>query len=302
MAEKVQSASRRQFIKIGGAAIGGAAVASAAFLTLVPPSQDNSKLEAAQKQAADLAAQLDTTKQQAALAKQQADLNQSYITEFNGFLALNPKEQAIVDAVADTMIPSDANGPGAKEAGVIYFIDRQLAGSYGKNGNMFMQGPFVAANQKGPITVGGITYPKGSAFAAVGAGTGYQYAMTLRVYWSKGLQFLDEYSMSAYGAAFETLALDKRTQILNDMFDNKPTNFTGPTPLEFVSEMHDMVLAGFYADPMYGGNRGMVGWKLTGFAGVNSGAFDNLDVKKLMVDTTPTRLTPVSVGQLRKPA
>ena len=74
------------------------------------------------------------------------------------FLTLNPiTERPVVEALAEAIIPSDASGPGAKEAGVIYFIDRMLAGSYGKAGNMFMQGPFVHP-QTGSLTVHGITY------------------------------------------------------------------------------------------------------------------------------------------------
>jgi len=279
---------------LGAAAIGGAVVSAAvaAPLYLNQTSKDS--------QINSLQSQLTQAQQQSKDLQQAADLSKGIVTGLTGFLTLNVKQQAQVDAVADTMIPADSNGPGAREAGVIYFIDRQLAGSYGKNGNMYMQGPFVQPNQKGPITVGGITYSGGSAPARTSAGTGFQYALTLREYWRRGLQFLDDYSNSAYGASFETLNSDKRTQILNDMFDNKPTNFTGPTAVEFVSELHDMVVAGFYADPLYGGNRNMIGWKLAGAGGVNSGSFDNLDVKKLMVDSKPTRLTPVGLAQLRQ--
>src|SRR5438445_13398388 len=60
-----------------------------------------------------------------------------------GFVSLNINEQSLVEAIVETIIPSDSTGPGAKEAGVIYFIDRQLAGDYGQSANMFMEGPFI---------------------------------------------------------------------------------------------------------------------------------------------------------------
>src|SRR5438034_11130045 len=42
-------------------------------------------------------------------------------------------EALIVAAAASRIFPSDDSGPGAREAGVAVFIDRQLAGSYGRD-------------------------------------------------------------------------------------------------------------------------------------------------------------------------
>ena len=60
-----------------------------------------------------------------------------------GFVTLSTTEQSLLSAIAHAMIPTDSNGPSANEAGVIYFIDRQLATDYGKSAHMYMQGPFV---------------------------------------------------------------------------------------------------------------------------------------------------------------
>ena len=42
---------------------------------------------------------------------------------------LTPEEAALVDAVSEQIIPADRD-PGAREAGVVHFIDRQLDGPY----------------------------------------------------------------------------------------------------------------------------------------------------------------------------
>jgi gluconate 2-dehydrogenase gamma chain len=52
-------------------------------------------------------------------------------------------EALIVAAAASRIFPSDASGPGAKEAGVVIFIDRQLAGPYGRDRYRYTHGPFV---------------------------------------------------------------------------------------------------------------------------------------------------------------
>jgi gluconate 2-dehydrogenase gamma chain len=51
-------------------------------------------------------------------------------------------EAMIVAAAASRIFPSDDSGPGAKEAGVVIFIDRQLAGPYGHDRYRYTQGPF----------------------------------------------------------------------------------------------------------------------------------------------------------------
>jgi gluconate 2-dehydrogenase gamma chain len=51
-------------------------------------------------------------------------------------------EALIVAAAASRIFPSDEAGPGAGEAGVAVFIDRQLAGPWGRDRHRYTQGPF----------------------------------------------------------------------------------------------------------------------------------------------------------------
>jgi gluconate 2-dehydrogenase gamma chain len=53
-----------------------------------------------------------------------------------------PAEAAVVVALVDTLIPKDEVGPGGAEAGVPIFIDRELAGAYGRGARMYLDGPF----------------------------------------------------------------------------------------------------------------------------------------------------------------
>ena len=54
-------------------------------------------------------------------------------------------EALIVAAAASRIFPSDDSGPGAREAGVAVYIDRQLAGSYGRDHFRYTQPPFEDA-------------------------------------------------------------------------------------------------------------------------------------------------------------
>lgn len=48
----------------------------------------------------------------------------------------------IVTAAASCIFPSDEAGPGAREAGVAVYIDRQLAGPWGRDRHRYTQEPF----------------------------------------------------------------------------------------------------------------------------------------------------------------
>jgi gluconate 2-dehydrogenase gamma chain len=55
-------------------------------------------------------------------------------------------EALIVAAAASRIFPSDDSGPGAREAGVAVYIDRQLAASYGRDRYRYTQPPFEDAS------------------------------------------------------------------------------------------------------------------------------------------------------------
>jgi gluconate 2-dehydrogenase gamma chain len=57
-------------------------------------------------------------------------------------------EALVVAAAASRIFPSDDSGPGAREAGVAIFIDRQLAGPYGRDRFRYTLPPFEDATRE----------------------------------------------------------------------------------------------------------------------------------------------------------
>src|ERR1051326_4069628 len=53
------------------------------------------------------------------------------------------EEALAIAAAAARIFPSDESGPGANEAGVVIYIDRQLASAYGRDHYRYTQGPFA---------------------------------------------------------------------------------------------------------------------------------------------------------------
>jgi gluconate 2-dehydrogenase gamma chain len=59
-----------------------------------------------------------------------------------GYMFLIPSEAAFIEAVADHMFPADAHTPGGVDIGINIFIDRALAGSWGKGDRLYLEGPW----------------------------------------------------------------------------------------------------------------------------------------------------------------
>jgi len=321
--------TRREFLKLGLAAAASAVTASAIEIPLF--GNQNSSMQT----------QLNNANTQLANLK-------TRVNTVVGFVSLSITEQSLLEKIVETIIPTDTD-PGAKEAGVIYFIDRALAGDYGQSANMFMDAPHVlpkipasatntlavslslswvnwASAPGNPIAYTGgnspIVYQGGdigsqgsgqgiTATPRVGSGINYQYTLNMREFWRVGLDALQNYakdSNAPYKGGFESLSGSQQLQLLQDLWDNKPATynnkFNNILPSDFAYELVFMTWAGFLMDPIYGGNQNMVGWKYTGYNGVNFGNFygEGKDQKVLMTDSTPTRLQPASLAQYQQKA
>ncbi len=293
-------AGRRQFLRYAAVGAVGVGIASAVEIPVLSniARSDSQSLSKANQQISQLQSQVQSDQSQISSLQSQVASQQSSGAG-SAFVDFSINEQKELEAIVETIIPSDSNGPGAKEAGVIYFISNQISSDYGTNARMYMNSPFVRPGLSGSITVDDITYPAGTITVPWQAGMQYQYNLSLREFWRYGLEALQNYSNSVLGKNFEDLNSSDQVQILNDCYDNKPTDFNGILPKDFIQEVIFMTWAGFFMDPVYGGNLGMVGWKYTGFTGADMmDAFnEGRDPQKLMVASSPTRFAPHSLAQ-----
>lgn len=162
-----------------------------------------------------------------------------------GYTFFNPLMVDVITAAAERIIPKDDNGPGATDAGVVYFIDRQLSSEYGMVGKRYEQGPFAAGTPT----------------------QGDQIGLTMRDRYRVGVDGIQAYTRKVYQSDFKALAADQQDRILKDMEAGTATEFTGITGQQFFQLLVGHVKAGFFADPIYGGNRDMGGWKMIGYPG-----------------------------------
>jgi gluconate 2-dehydrogenase gamma chain len=155
-------------------------------------------------------------------------------------------EGRAIEALADRIIPPDPQTPGGKDSGCAVFIDRQLAGPYGRSEGHYNQPPFMpGTKQQGPQS------PNGPAAT-----------------YRQALAALDKYCQSTYqGKRFADLSDQQKDELLKSIEDEK-TKLDDIDGKSFFADVIKDVQTGFFADPLYGGNRDMAGWKLVGFPGV----------------------------------
>lgn len=161
-----------------------------------------------------------------------------------GYIFFDPAEAAFVEAAAARLIPSDATGPGAIEAEVPRFIDRQLAGPYGEGDRFYLQPPF----------------PKGTPTQ------GWQMGAPSSVY-RVAIAAIDRWAGANYGKPFAALDPASQDEALTALEDGKADLGDGADPKAFFTLLLQNVIEGYFADPIYGGNRNMQSWRMIGFPG-----------------------------------
>jgi gluconate 2-dehydrogenase gamma chain len=154
-------------------------------------------------------------------------------------------EAALVEAAVDRLIPPDSRGPGGKDAGCAVFIDRQLAGPFGRAEGLYTRPPFMP-----------------------GAETqGYQMPDAPAARYRAGLKALADYIKSTFaGKSFSDLAAADQDKVLAGL-ESGSIELKNVKSAAFFSLLLQNTQEGFFADPIYGGNRDMAGWKLIGFPG-----------------------------------
>lgn len=164
-----------------------------------------------------------------------------------GWRYFTPQEGALVEAFVDRLIPSDSLSPGGKESGCAVFIDRQLAGPNGRFEGYYMSGPFQeGTKQQGP-----------------------QSPVTPAQHYRKGLSAFEAVCRGKFGGkSFVQMSDDEKDQAIKGLEDGT-LKLDGVDSKEFFKLILKDTQNGFLADPIYGGNRNMVSWRMIGFPGTH---------------------------------
>jgi len=171
------------------------------------------------------------------------------------FSYFTPPEIDFIEAAVARLIPADELGPGAKEAGVTFFIDHQLSGSFGRAETWYMQGPWKEGTPE----------------------QGYQLKLTPAQLYRVGIQDTDDYCRRTFNKrTFAGLGAEDQDKILQGLEKGEVKLASAPAK-DFFAMLWLNTNEGFFADPVYGGNRDFAGWKLIGFPGPRYNYVDEIE-------------------------
>src|SRR6202044_2972237 len=114
----------------------------------------------------------------------------------SGYTYFTPVEATFIEAAVARLIPNDEVGPGGVEAGVPFFLDRQLAGRFGQGDHYFLGGP----------------WPKGTPEQ------GYQSRFSPAQLYRAAILAIDQYVGGNFsGAAFSKIATGDQDKVLKGL-------------------------------------------------------------------------------------
>ncbi len=237
-------------------------------------------------------------------------------------------EARTVDAYTARLMPGDASDPGAREAGVVNFIDYALSFNDGFDSPAYFHGPFALAYKDTPPanTDPGKAVPVNETTLDW---YGYQSNLTPAQHYHLGIVALDKYANGKFGKEFVALNEEQQDTIIGEMeggktpatggggggyassgnvtvgvsagFSGEATGnfaadigsaFVNPSAIAFFSMLRAHTAQGMFADPQYGGNRNFAGWRLIGFPGAQGG------YTPLEMHTDGTKRQPQGLAQI----
>ena len=158
------------------------------------------------------------------------------------------EEWAFVKAAVARLIPSDDLGPGAIEAGVPEFIDRQMDAVFGYAAIWYMQGPFVAATPE----------------------FGYQAALAPREVYRAGIAAMNSHCKTTFnGKTFAELDAASQDATLK-LAEAGTLEFEGTSSKTFFTFLLQNTKEGYLSDPIHGGNKDAGSWTMIGFPGARA--------------------------------
>jgi gluconate 2-dehydrogenase gamma chain len=190
------------------------------------------------------------------------------------YLFLNDEEAAFIEAAVARLIPADDQWPGGVEAGVPNYIDKQLAGAWGAGERLYRAGPWLPGTPS----------------------QGYQLPFTPAELFRTALAALNA-ELSRAGTPFAKMSADQQDTYLKGLEVGSKDLGGAPSGV-FFAHLLQSTIEGFFSDPVYGGNRDMVAWRMIGFPGAYASYYDLVDQHGIKLDRPPMSLAENAHGHV----
>jgi gluconate 2-dehydrogenase gamma chain len=189
----------------------------------------------------------------------------------DGYQFFSTDEAAFVEAVVTTMCPADDLTPDGVACGLATYMDRQLAGGFGNGERLYMSGPWQAGKPE----------------------QGYQLPLDPAGFFRAGIVAAQAACQAANGKKFEQLAPAQRDAFLTTLGQGKVTDERIALAPWFNELVYPLFEQACFADPVYGGNRDKVFWRMVGYPGLP--AFHSVDVRNFRGKPFPGAQQPKSI-------
>ena len=144
------------------------------------------------------------------------------------------------------MCPADEFSPSGVDCGLATYIDRQLAGPYGKGAGRYQRGPFRSGKPQ----------------------LGWQLPLTPEEFCKGGIAAANALCKRDRGKPFADLTAAQADEFLVAIQGEHAPHDDFPLALWFNEAIYPLFVEACFADPMYGGNRNAVFWKMIGYPGL----------------------------------
>jgi gluconate 2-dehydrogenase gamma chain len=190
------------------------------------------------------------------------------------YLFFNKVEAAFIEASVARLIPADEKWGGAVEAGVPNYIDKQLGGSWGAGERLYRSGPWQAGTKT----------------------QGYQLPYTPAELFRTALRAIDK-DLNDKKTPFAKMSTADQDTYLKSL-ETGDHDLGGVPGKVFFSSLLQMTVEGFFSDPVYGGNKDMISWKMIGFPGAYGSYFDIVEKHGIKITRAPMSLAEDSMGHV----
>jgi len=190
------------------------------------------------------------------------------------YLFFNSAEAQFIEAACERLIPADESGPGALGAGVPNYLDKQLGGAWGAGERLYRSGPWQAGTPS----------------------QGYQLPFTPAELFHTALRAINR-DLEKRGAPFAELPADAQDTFLKSL-EAGSVELDGVPSAVFFEMLLKMTVEGFFSDPIYGGNRDMVAWRMIGFPGAYADYYEAIDRHGVKFEREPMSIAEDGHGHL----
>jgi gluconate 2-dehydrogenase gamma chain len=179
------------------------------------------------------------------------------------YLFFDSEEALFIEAACDRLIPPDESGPGALGAGVPNYLDKQLGGAWGAGERLYRSGPWQSGTPS----------------------QGYQLPFSPAELFHASLRAI---SRDLGGTPFHEMPGEAQDAYLKSL-ESGAHDLDGVPSAAFFDMLLKMTVEGFFSDPVYGGNRDMVAWRMIGFPGAYADYFEAIDRHGVKFEREPAR-------------